>query len=343
MDNKDQLKRYLQKYLKDRASADETKKIDDWYESISDPQLDLNGSEKAEIRSRMLNYLQSKMTSDKRVIPLNSAFIWKVAASLLLFTAIGMWVVRDKTDIVIPGFEPYAQKNSSIINIENVTAYDEEITLPDGSEILLKPKGKLSYINTFDGDKREVNLIGEAFFDIAKDPHRPFYVYGSSVVTKVLGTSFWVIAPENAKEVEVKVKSGRVSVYEIATQGNSSPNQKHAANGVVLMPNQQVTYFVEEQHWVTSLVEAPLPVEEIIDEENRYKYEDASLNEVIKTLEADYGIEFIMDKEDVSSCRFTGDISAISLFDKLTIICKSLQLTYEIKGTKILINGAGCM
>lgn len=336
-------KKQIQRYLTGQCTPEESQLIESWFEKMSDPTLELSEEERVEIRLRMFKNIQKNMPLHEttKVVPLRSFSLWKVAASLLFFSALGYWAINSKSDFIKSVGTEFTSEVSDVIEIENVHSYIQDVKLPDGSTVSLQPKSKLSYTQSFNDTKREVTLIGEAFFDVSKDAQRPFYVYGSGVVTKVLGTSFWVIAPEDAKEVQIKVKTGKVSVYK---QNPSTPSstKSPSVNGVVLMPNQKVTYFVEDQHWVTSLVDAPLPITKIIAEDVHYKYDDATLQEIIKTLESDYGIEFILENEDAYACHFTGDISDIPLYDKLAILCKSIGLTYELKGTNILLNGKGC-
>ena len=82
------------------------------------------------------------------------------------------------------------------------------VQLPDGSKVTLSKDSRLSYGKKFDGNKREVFLSGEAFFEVAKNPARPFLVYSNGLITKVLGTSFKITAFEQDTRVVVAVKTG---------------------------------------------------------------------------------------------------------------------------------------
>ena len=86
--------------------------------------------------------------------------------------------------------------------------------------------------------KREVHLEGEAFFEVAHDTLRPFFVYTGNITTKVLGTSFTVSARENV--VFVEVKTGRVSVTQ-TTQKSASPRHT-LTEEIILTPNQKAVY-----------------------------------------------------------------------------------------------------
>ena len=88
-----------------------------------------------------------------------------------------------------------------------------EVILPDSSRVLMNSGSTLSYSTDFDPSNRKVELIGEAFFNVKKDPLHPFTVKTSSVNIKVLGTSFNVEAyNDKFQEVNTTLISGKVNI-----------------------------------------------------------------------------------------------------------------------------------
>ena len=85
------------------------------------------------------------------------------------------------------------------------------ITLSDGTEVLLSANSRLEYSKSFSTDKREVKLVGEARFNVAKDAERPFIVHTEQLQTQVLGTVFDVKAYPQAQP-DVTLYEGRVEV-----------------------------------------------------------------------------------------------------------------------------------
>lgn len=85
-----------------------------------------------------------------------------------------------------------------------------EITLEDGTFVLLKPGSELRVLSEFGDQSRAVALRGEAFFEVAEDPQRPFSVCQGSVCMRVLGTSFNLLCEPAEELMEVEVASGRV-------------------------------------------------------------------------------------------------------------------------------------
>jgi len=86
------------------------------------------------------------------------------------------------------------------------------VKLPDGTEVYMAPNSKLTYTNKFDQDKRELNLTGEAFFDVKHKEHNAFIVHTADRVSvTVLGTSFNIYTRKN-NGTEIKVATGLVGV-----------------------------------------------------------------------------------------------------------------------------------
>jgi len=76
--------------------------------------------------------------------------------------------------------------------------------------------------------------------------------------------------------------------------------------------------------------------------ELNFVFDETPIAKVLEHLEAAYHIEMVMENETLAKCLFTGDIKGQNLYDQLEIICESVQATYEIRGTRILIKGSGC-
>ena len=116
-----------------------------------------------------------------------------------------------------------------------ITSYSGKraISLPDGSTVILNENSLLSYQGTFSGKIREVQLSGEAFFDIKHDENRPFIVHTGNVKTTVLGTAFNIKAFPSGTKVEVTVIRGRVKVADqTKTLGIITPDQQIDVNTV---------------------------------------------------------------------------------------------------------------
>ena len=337
---KEEFQDLLKRYTAGNCSLEEIEKVNQWFSKIADDKKELNEFERSHVNERILAGVRKKLPSAQpaRSISQNSysiSLILKIAASVLLVAIAGYFffpkTLSDGGDQIahITGAEEF-------VEVTNPTNDVLSIALPDSSIVRLEPGSEISYSKIWSTPKREVHLIGEAFFDVEKDSRRPFYVYGGDIVTKVLGTSFSVKAAANAESIEVSVRTGKVSVYEGTQQARS------VQSGVILTPNEKVEFFVTDKHWVTSLVQVPKPLP-TSNKEVDFVFSDAPLGEIMARIEQTYSIDIIAENEAAySKCTFTGDVSMMELYDLLNVICTSTGTAYEVKGTKILITGDGC-
>lgn len=331
----------LQRYKEGKCSIAEIQKINEWFDKISDDDLELKEWEKAQFENRIfLNMRQSLSgAKEKRKVKSPAFNILKIAAGLSIIVLVA-YLLIDRKAIAPTEKLSEVQSSSELREYKNTTQNILVVELPDGSAVELQPDAGIYYSKKWNGQKREVHLVGEAFFEVVKDARKPFYVYGGKIVTKVLGTSFSVNAPEYAERIEVAVRTGTVSVYEDAIQSNPASNLT-GVRGVVLTPNERVEYFVKDKHWVTSLVEKPKPLPSTIIAEE-FVFSDTPMKKILGSIERNYDIDIIVENEATYLCAFTGDVSRMELYDMLEVVCKSIGATYEVKGTKILITGNGC-
>lgn len=268
-------------------------------------------------------------------------FAASVALIMLLGWAVYSVMIKQEDKPQLSQQDSMAQPGDSFIEKNNTTSETIQLTLSDGSTISLAPKGSIRYPERFNGARREVSLEGEAFFDIAKDPEHPFLVYANGLVTKVLGTSFRIKAYGDSREVTVEVKTGRVAVF-----AQSDPHLKEKVEdkqfrGVVLTPNQKIIYARNEVKMVKTLVEKP----EIVvskAETPVFEFEDTPASEVFNTIGKAYGIDILYDEALLKDCPLTAALDNQTLHDKLNIICKAVESSYEIVDGQVVIHSKGC-
>jgi transmembrane sensor len=269
-----------------------------------------------------------------------SHWVWRIAAAAVVLGFVAtMWLFLDKSTTFLNklSHETAATSMKEIIN-HNIDPMS--VALEDGSKIILKSGSKIRLPEHFAANERVVFLTGEAFFDIAKNPERPFFVHAKDIVTRVLGTSFWVKYTEGSKYVDVEVMTGKVTVYKTKTATQNTTE----SDGVVLTPNIKVTYFVEDKHFVTGIVEKPilLTAPTTALSSPQFYFNETPLSEAINQLEKGYGIQIVLANDALNSCPLTADLTKQPLYTKMDLICATLNASYEVKGTSILISGKGC-
>jgi transmembrane sensor len=273
-------------------------------------------------------------------------FRW-VAAAIVIFMGLGWWYFQnDDTSIIYK--ELVENTTIPLLEKENDSEKPLLVTLSDGSSILLQKGSRLSYPETFKNDKREVYLDGEAFFEVAKDSKKPFFVYANELVTKVLGTSFTIKSYKGQKDIQVIVRTGKVSVYRLdeikkSTElvGNTpTAIATKTLEGVVIIPNQQINFNKTKSNFSKSLVEQP----EMLSDMPRYNFEfkDVSAVKVFETIQKAYGVTIVYDEDLLKSCPVTASLTDEPLYGKLDLICQAIEAEYQLIDGQIVISSKGC-
>lgn len=349
--SKEKYEALLAKYLSGECSDEERALLDQWYEALDDGDVKATKKDSYTEGGDKFGFdknwaaIKATIDAEKEIVkPRWTRWYWAAAASLLLAVSVCgyLWLKPQ------PNFERNTEGEDiaavplkkRVVEKKNTTNQVIRVELSDKTEVLLKPNSSLRYAETFEGDKREVTLEGEAFFEVTKNPQKPFFVYANDVVTKVLGTSFTIKSNKDTKNVTVDVRTGRVSVYTekmMQTQSKSDPE----TIGVVLTPNQSVDYLSTENRLVKSLVEVPMVL--ISKEElKKFTFNNAPIAEIFKAMMQIYGVDIIYDEEVMQDCRMTTSLEEETLHEKLAIICKLLGATYKTVDAQIVITSKGC-
>jgi transmembrane sensor len=337
----------LGKYLNNTCTTEERQMIDNLLELSDENKIFATYSETDlnTIHSRIWAKIQAETSlvnnvAAAPVVPFYKKKIIQlaIAASLvagIIFVAVNF--IYNPHYTTAKDFAAIIPKSGMITKANN-TGKAITIALEDSSTIVIEPGTTLNYPEHFAAGKREVYLEGKAFFAVAKNAKRPFYIYHNNLITHVIGTSFTINTKKQNKEVEVAVLTGRVEVSENAALLKDQNNK--IENGVVLTPNQKVTYSVTTRIFVASLVDQPLPL--VNKKPESFNFENEEMVHVLSAISKEYAIDVITENESINKCTFTGNITRQDLYSKLDFICKAINASYEIKGTTILIKGAGC-
>ena len=73
-----------------------------------------------------------------------------------------------------------------------------------------------------------------------------------------------------------------------------------------------------------------------------FSFLETPVKDTFSMLEKAYGIDIVIENDSVETCLFTGDLTDLSLFEQLDLICKSVNATYERRGTTLFVRGEGC-
>ncbi|MCG8309787.1 MAG: DUF4974 domain-containing protein [Cytophagales bacterium] len=205
---------------------------------------------------------------------------------------------------------------------QTIRGQKSTITLKDGTRIRLNAESTLLVPKVFCDTLREVKLIGEAFFEVTRDPERPFLVHSNNTVTEVLGTSFNINAyPENSY-TSIALVEGRISV----NVGGTPP--------VILEPKEALKVSKN----ASGLKKERFDPEEITAwKDGIVRFQRAGFEEMVKVLERWYDVEFVV-RTDPSVKAFSGEFNNESLEEVLKGISFSLDFNYRLEGKKVYIN-----
>ena len=296
---------------------------------------------------RLLNTVLFTSRGNKpksKIIYLSNKKSWYIAASFLLAAASITFFFGTKRVKQSEKFS-YSAITTSKHLIENINTTEKSISikLPDESIVELASNSRIAYANNFDStDTRDVYLSGEAFFKVTKNPARPFRVFANEIVTKVLGTSFIVSSFEKDSIIQVKVRTGKVSVFSQSDEKTKRASVLGQSGGIILTPNQEIVYKRMSQHFEKNLLDNPemLTADAVIEKEMRY--EDANLEKVFDQLSKIYGISIVYDIELLKKCTVTADLRNEPFYNKLDLICKAIGAQYEIVDGQVIIQTNGC-
>jgi len=275
---------------------------------------------------------------------LKRIYLWTAGAAAVVFLIVFSIFYFQNTSNVKSNQSAYyelpdSENSSSLIEQINNSDTIQSVALSDGSKVQVFPKSKLSFSQTSFSNKREVFLTGEAFFEIQKNPSIPFFVYTKNMVTKVLGTSFKVKAYSGEKNASVLVKTGKVSVYKKESFSAKNAEGKKL-DGVIVTPNQEVTYDFASNQLNKTIVDKPSLLEK--NSENIFVFNSTPLKEVFSILQNAYGIPVMYDESVIESCSLSASMGNESFYEKLDLICKAIGASYETIDGNIFITSHGC-
>lgn len=207
-----------------------------------------------------------------------------------------------------------------------------QLILPDGSKVWLNAASSIRFPTAFMGKKREVEISGEVYFEIAENARMPFIVKKGDMKVQVLGTHFNVKAYDDEVKTKVTLLEGKVKV----TSGNGgSAVLKHGQQAILQRfqngSGQPTTQKIS--------VKEEVDLEEIMAwKEGLFVFRNDDLISIMQRLQRWYDIHLEYESNDASASHFTGTISRDADLSK---VLKMLELTggvhFEIKDKTIII------
>jgi transmembrane sensor len=244
----------------------------------------------------------------------------KVAAIIALpIIALGIWQFsRENTE---------KQMVEPLVWQEKINPHGRrsQFMLPDGSRVNLNAGSILKFPEQFSDSIREVYLEGEAFFEVVKNPEKPFIVKTSQIQARVLGTSFNVRAYPNEKIEQVALATGKIQVDNIVKTGET----------LLLLPNELAQFDEQNQ----SMNKGKFDKNKLLAwKDGILEFDKANLEDVLPVLERWYGVHFEILTTKTIQGKFTGRFEKQSLDVVLRVLSETSNFHYKIEKNTVKIS-----
>lgn len=268
----------------------------------------------------------------KKIVPGgNKAYLTMSNGSVITLNGAANGILASQSGVQVSkvkeGVLKYAAatKGSSVDNafnlIETPRGGQYEVELADGTHVWLNSATSLKYPANFAGGERKVELSGEAYFEVAKDPSRPFRVMVNGVAVQVLGTHFNVMGYKDEKTIKTTLLEGSVRL---------SVNGKDA----ILKPGEQGLLNASQNGFEV----APVDVDDVVAWKNGlFAFNNEDIQTIMRRISRWYDVDVIFP-EHFRRKNFGGSVSR---FDDVSEVLKSLELTnsvhFKIEGRRIFV------
>lgn len=276
------------------------------------------------------NEIWEKVNADNPIVhqlkqPSQMGGYLKYAAAILLLLCSGLVLYFQSVE------EAPVLVENQLITKSNDAGRKSEIHLKDGTVINLNAESELSYHELFSDTARMVWLEGEAFFNVARDTNRPFYVISQDIIVQALGTSFNVSGYPEQDEFKVSLATGKVIVSE-----NNSNWPDNMVPQITLVPGQEVYYKSETKTF--SAVQEFEAREAQGWKDGLLYFHKASLEDIIRRLERWYGVDIQLVTPPGGELNYTGQFKRQNLENVLTSMAFVNNFEFEINNKNVLLN-----
>ncbi|GAA3967143.1 FecR family protein [Mucilaginibacter dorajii] len=237
----------------------------------------------------------------------------------------GIQVSKTGNGMVVYHFSKTAAAANTIPEINTITTPrggQYKVELEDGTKVWLNAASSIKFPQAFTGNNREVELSGEAYFEVAKNKAKPFIVKANGTQVQVFGTHFNVNAYSDNSNVTTTLVEGSVRM-------------SNAASAVMLMPGQQGTV---AQNGAAIKVSKADTEESLAWVNGFFVFHDESIINVMKQVVRWYDVDVQYNDEDVKLNEFGGTISR---YKNITELLNNMQLTgtihYKIEGRRVIL------
>ncbi|PHN05934.1 FecR family protein [Flavilitoribacter nigricans] len=205
------------------------------------------------------------------------------------------------------------------ISIETPIGSKTQFNLPDGSIVWLNHGSSLKYPRRFRPGQREVELEGEAYFEVTSNPRKPFRVRSGQLQVVAVGTEFNVLAYPEDTTLEVTLVEGRVDIRQELRDGPHTLYQ--------MQPDEHLIFQKRAQRLIPAKVS---PDKYVAWRSNRLIFDNDTFDEVINRLSRWFNVDFTLEDPELSKYTYTATFSSETLPQILELMELATPIAYEI-------------
>ena len=306
--------RQLMEWFRQCASREEFFKLFEraWKDSSDEMPRD--------VQERMYRRLNRGLDEEKKqakVIPLRSRFSWKiwqrvaVACIIIVLSLVNYNMYQKQKQLSTQNFMVSAEKGQRAF-----------VTLPDSTKVWLNSDTKISYPADYGMKERNVALVGEAYFEVAKNPAKRFVVEIKGMQVEALGTAFNINSYKNDNKIIASLFDGSVRV---SYEDHVAILNPHESVKVDLLTHDFLQY---EDNNMKNIA---------LWRENEITFDGESLEEIAGIINRLYNTTIYIEDESLKKECYIGTVRNNSLENFIDIINLTTPVVYENKGDTVFL------
>jgi ferric-dicitrate binding protein FerR (iron transport regulator) len=265
-----------------------------------------------------ININNNLQSTQNKTVTISKVTLWitRVAAIMLLPVLYFLFNVISENKMEINKYS-----NQIVDSLEIVAPIGSRtvVLLSDGSKVHLNYGSKLKYPQTFIGNTRGIDLSGEAYFEVAHDPDKPFVVKTGKLNVIALGTVFNVLAYGDNNVVETTLVEGKVQLERVLSDGN-------AKSLGCMLPNQHANYNTQ----TGKVTNSEGKVDKYIAwKDGKQVFENEPITNVAKKLNRMFNVE-IEVAEEIRDITYTVTFVDEPLFQILDLMALATPVSYKV-------------
>jgi transmembrane sensor len=284
----------------------------------------------------------------KRFVKLQKAIDWglRIAAMAIIVAGISFFMLKKERIEKI--------SDTSMCEVISPRGSKVQLLLPDGTRVWLNAESKIRYRKNFNERSRDIYLEGEGYFEVARNPAKPFVVSTADIRIKALGTSFNIKSYPGENTIETTLIEGKVLLEKVSANGQ-------VENPMALTPNQKVIYYKKPDTTLKSgkvtsdnspqrispkkSFESQVILNKNVNsdqaiawKDNRLYFENESFENLAVKLERRFGVDIHFLNEDIKQYPFSGRFDDIIIEQVLVALQFASPFYYTFSDKDIYIS-----